>query len=164
MKSLVIIRHAKSSWADAGMEDFDRPLNERGKKDAPEMAKRLLSKNISIDVLISSTAKRAQQTCRAFAEVYGIERSSIILKPELYLAPAEIFYKVITETNSKYNCIAVFAHNPGITEFANSLTSARIDDMPTCAVYALHISTDNWKDFKVSKKDFWFFDYPKRIE
>jgi phosphohistidine phosphatase len=162
MKQLFIIRHAKSSWADAGMDDFDRPLNERGKKDAPEMARRLLNKNISIDAFITSTAKRAQQTCKAFAETFEAEKNKIILKPELYLAPAEMFFKVISETDNVFNYIAVFAHNPGITGFANSLTYTRVDDMPTCAVYALHIHTKSWKDFADAKKDFWFFDYPKK--
>lgn len=163
MKSLLIVRHAKSSWANVGMNDFDRPLNERGQKDAPEMARRLLNQKIRIDAFFTSTAKRAQQTCKAFVDVLGADKNKIILKPELYLAPAAIFFKVLSETNKKFDCIAVFAHNPGITDFANCLTTTKIDDMPTCAIYALHIHADSWEDVRKAKKEFWFFDYPKNV-
>jgi phosphohistidine phosphatase len=162
MKKLLLIRHAKSSWADAGMDDFDRPLNERGKADAPLMAQRLLKKDVQIDVFISSTARRAQKTCALFMNEYAIDKEQMILKPELYLAPPEVFYKCITETANEYDTIAIVAHNPGITDCANSLTTTKVDDMPTCAVYAVNVETDDWKKFSTSKKEFWFFDYPKK--
>lgn len=162
MKQLLLIRHAKSSWADAGMDDFDRPLNERGKTDAPEMAKRLLKKHITINAFISSAAKRAQITCALFMKEFNVEKEKMIIKQELYLAPPEIFYKCIADINDKFETIAVFAHNPGITEFTNNLTNIRVDDMPTCSVYAINIDTDSWSSFTNAKKSFWFFEYPKK--
>lgn len=162
MKQLLLIRHAKSSWADAGMEDFERPLNERGKMDAPEIAKRLLKKNIKIDAFISSAAKRAQKTCALFMKEFNADKEKMIVKQKLYLAPPELFLRCITAIDDEYNTIAVFAHNPGITEFANTLTTVRVDDMPTCSVYAISIDTDKWSNFSNAKKQFWFFEYPKK--
>jgi phosphohistidine phosphatase len=162
MKKLLLIRHAKSSWADAGMDDFDRPLNERGKVDAPSMAKRLLNKEVKIDAFMSSTANRAQKTCALFMKEYGIDKEQMLLQPELYLAPPEVFIKCIEEIDDQIKTIAVVAHNPGITDFANSLTQTKVDDMPTCAVYAVEIATDKWKKFRTAKKEFCFFEYPKK--
>jgi phosphohistidine phosphatase len=161
MKQLLLIRHAKSSWADAGMDDFDRPLNERGKTDAPEMAQRLLSRQIKIDAFMSSAAKRAQKTCALFMKEFEVDKEKMIIKQELYLAPPELFYKCIEEMNDQFETIALFAHNPGITEFANHLTNVRVDEMPTCSVYAITIEADSWKHFSNAPKSFWFFEYPK---
>lgn len=163
MKQLIIIRHAKSSWDFSVLNDFDRPLNERGHKDAPMMAKRLLQKKITIDAFLSSTAKRAFTTATYFAKEYGIKESSIIRKEELYHAPPKIFYKVINEANNALDTIAVFAHNPGITDFVNELTSVRIDNMPTCGIFMITVDTDSWKNFETAKKTFVLFDYPKSI-
>jgi phosphohistidine phosphatase len=160
MKSLLLIRHAKSSW-DFNVEDFERPLNERGNKNAPEMAKRLLKKDIKIDALVSSPAKRALSTATYFAEEYGKKVKNIIIVPALYNAAAESFYTAIEDLDNDDKIVAIFSHNPGITEFANSLTDTRIDDMPTCAVFALKADIKKWKDFRDAKKEFWFFDYPK---
>lgn len=162
MKSLLLIRHAKSSWADFSIKDFDRPLNDRGKKDAPAMAKRLLDKDITIDAFIASPAKRARKTAELFAKEYKAEKSSIIFFEELYLATASIFSEVISKTDDRFKTIAVFSHNEGITDFANSLTDTRIDDIPTCGIFAIKIKTKHWKDFLEAEKNFWFFDSPKK--
>lgn len=161
MKSLIVIRHAKSSWDFSVLNDFDRPLNERGHKDAPMMAKRLLDKKIPIDAFISSTAKRAFTTAAYFADMYDVKEKNIIKVPELYHAASAVFYDVIENTNDSFNTIALFSHNPGITDFVNQLTNTRIDDMPTCGVFAVTIKTECWKDFANAEKAFWFFDYPK---
>ena len=158
MKTLIIIRHAKSSWANIGEADFDRPLNERGKKDAPEMAEKLLAANIKIDAFVSSPAKRAKKTCKAFMEMYNVERENIILIDELYNAQVATFYQVVSSLKNDYNNVAMFSHNPGISEFANSLCNGvDIDDMPTCAVFAVQINIDDWKDFESVEKKFLFF-------
>jgi phosphohistidine phosphatase len=159
-----IIRHAKSSWDNASVNDFDRTLNDRGKKDAPAMAKRLMAKKISIDAIVSSPAKRAKKTASFFAEEYGFEENNIIYKTELYAAPQEVFYDVIKKLDNLFHHIALFSHNPGITEFANSLTAVRIDDMPTCSIFAVKLNIKNWNDFRAAEKEFWFFDYPKLLE
>lgn len=161
MKTLIVVRHAKSSWAIAGQDDFDRPLNDRGKKDAPEMAARLKDKGIEPDLLVSSPAKRAKKTAAYFAEAFKIDKDDILLVDRLYAAPAVVFGEVVTGLDDRYATVAVFAHNPGITEFANTLTNVRVDDMPTCAVFALQAKTDRWAAFGASEKNFLFFDYPK---
>ena len=160
MKTVYLIRHAKSSWEDPG-SDFDRPLNERGKKAAPDMANRLKKKKIVIDRLISSPAKRAKQTALLFASELNYDKEQILYDPELYLAGVPALLKAIQHAPEDANSIAIFSHNPGITEFANTLTPVRIDDMPTAAVYAVQAHCTGWQEFGTAKKEFLFFDYPK---
>ena len=160
MKSVLLIRHAKSSW-DFDVEDFDRPLNHRGMTDAPAMAKRLLKKDLKIDAFVSSPAKRAFTTAVFFAEAYDEKKKNIIVVPSLYEASVGDFFNAIEELDKELKTIAIFSHNPGITAFANKLTSTTIDDMPTCAVFAVKADIKKWPDFAEAKKDFWFFDYPK---
>lgn len=161
MKTLVLVRHAKSDWGNPGLDDFDRPLNERGKKDAPVMAQRLLDKKIKIDAFIASPAKRAAKTAKIFAAAFSQKKDDIIFKKELYLAEPAIFFTVIEKADDKLNSVAVFSHNYGITDFANQLTDARIDNIPTCGVFAIKIYSDTWSNFREAKKEFLFFDYPK---
>lgn len=161
MKTLLIIRHAKAESAFT-LNDFERPLNERGKKDAPAMAKRLLDKKITIDAFISSPAKRAKKTAELFCETLVGKEEDVILVSALYHAPPSVFYEVIKNTSDDFNTIAIFAHNPGISDFVNELTKAvQIDNMPTCAVFAVQTDIGQWKDFAKAKKEFLFFDYPK---
>ena len=161
MKQLVIVRHAKSSWDFINMDDKDRPLNDRGNKDAPMMAKRLLKKKVDIDLFVSSTATRAYTTASYFADVYDVKAKHIIQEDNLYEAPAGAFYRVVAKLPDDATCVALFSHNPGITDFANSLTSTPINDMPTCAIYAIKADIKHWSEFERADKEFWFFDYPK---
>ena len=162
MKTLLIIRHAKSEQSFFG-NDFERPLNERGKKDAPEMAKRVMDRNISIDAFVSSPAKRAKKTAESFCETFKQSIEGINFISALYHAPAREFYDVIKSLDDRLNTVAIFAHNPGISYFVNDLVSGvRIDNMPTCAVFALQMNITQWKDFAKAKKEFLFFDYPKK--
>lgn len=158
---LLIIRHAKSSWGDASLKDFDRPLNIRGHRDAPEMAARLLDKKIHIDAFVSSTAIRALTTAAYFAKAYGRKEKDIIKVPELYHAAIPVFYSTIASFDNAFASVALFSHNPGITAFVNGLSDARIDDMPTCAVFAVTADINNWKDFADAERSFFFFDYPR---
>ena len=160
MKTVLLIRHAKSNWDNAVLKDFDRPLNERGLRDAPAMAQRLLEKGVAIDAFISSPALRAITTCTFFAKAYNKE-TSITTYRDLYNAPTQVFGRVIKATEDIYDNIAIFAHNPGITDFANTLTNTRIDEMPTCAIFAVQAEVTKWKEFDKATKTFLFFDYPK---
>ena len=160
-KTLLLIRHAKSDWGDPSLSDFDRPLNGRGKSDAPVMAHRLLDKNIFIDAFISSPANRAKKTAGIFAKEYKRDKDEIIFRDELYAAPENVFYDVIVTADNKFKSIAIFSHNPGLTDFANLLTSTRVDNIPTCGIFAIRAKCDKWKNFKDAEKEFWFFDYPK---
>lgn len=161
LKTVFIIRHAKSDQRFFG-NDFERPLNERGRFDAPMMAKRLFEKNIKIDALVASPAVRAKKTAVLFSEILQMPASDIIFISALYHAPAEVFYDVIAALPDNLNTIALFSHNPGITYFVNSLsTGTRIDNMPTCAIFSAGAAVDRWSDFRKAKKDFLFFDQPK---
>jgi phosphohistidine phosphatase len=161
MKNLLIIRHAKSSWDSLAQRDFDRPLNDRGNRDAPMMAKRLQKREVEIDAFVSSPANRALSTATYFAEAYDRKPKHIIKVDILYHAEVEVFYKVIEELDDDYKTVAIYSHNPGITYFVNSLTNTRIDNMPTCGIFAVKAQIKSWQDFRKAAKDFWFFDYPK---
>jgi len=161
MKTLILVRHAKSDWGNPGLDDAERPLNDRGKKDAPVMAQRLKDKKINIDAFIASPAKRAAKTAKIFAEVFGKKKEDIVFNEKLYLAEPATFLSVITNTDNAFETIAIFSHNYGITDFANKLTEVRIDNIRTCGVLAVKADCKSWADFNEAKKEFWFFDYPK---
>lgn len=163
MKKLFIIRHAKSSWDIGVLNDFDRTLNERGHQNAPEMANRLLAKNFAMDAFVSSTAVRAFTTATYFAKAYNKSESDIIQVPNLYHAGVTNFFETIETIDDSLNSVAIFSHNPGITEFVNTLTKTQIDDMPTCGIFAVEIDITSWKSFKKASKKFLFFDYPKSV-
>jgi len=161
MKHVLLVRHAKSSWDAAEISDFDRPLNERGKRDAPEMAHRLLSRSVTIDAFVSSPAKRAKKTAELFAETMGAHKKDVLFFENLYHPVPSAFFAAIAGMADSLQCIAIFSHNPGITDFVNLLSTVRTDNMPTSAVYAVKADIQSWKEFEKAKKEFWFYDYPK---
>jgi phosphohistidine phosphatase len=161
-KTLLIIRHAKSSWEAGTLTDFERPLNDRGKKDAPVMAQKLKDKDIRIDAFVSSPAKRAKKTAELFAEVY--DQKEVIFISKLYHASVETFFEVIETLDDNFNSVALFSHNPGITEFVNLLRVVNnVIDMPTCGIFAVKIDAGSWSNSTKAKKEFLFFDYPKNL-
>lgn len=160
MKTIYLIRHAKAERAE-GINDEDRKLTEKGKLDARMMAKRLLDREIQIDAFVSSPAKRALKTCKIFAESFHAPKESIVEVPSLYMPDVADFEKVIQDLDNNWNSIALFSHNNGITDFANSLDIATIDNMPTCSIFAFSCETEQWETFLDAKKNLLFFDYPK---
>lgn len=161
MKTLLVIRHAKSSWDVTTISDFDRSLNERGKRDVPMMAQRLLDKNIVIDAFVSSPAKRAKKTAELFCTTFNKSKEDIILASPLYHATPEVFFDIVENLDENYQTVAIFSHNPGITEFVNELAEdVMVDNMPTCSIFAVQINAAKWKDFSQAKKELMFFDYP----
>lgn len=162
MKTVLLIRHAKSDQAFPG-NDFERPLNERGRKDAPGMAEKLLAKKVRIDGFVSSPAVRALTTAKLFCAAYNYKENEILQISALYHAPAPVFYDVISQLPDNWDHIAVFSHNPGITHFVNSCTDeVQVDNMPTCSVFAVAADCDSWAKFDAAKKHFLFFEYPKK--
>lgn len=161
MKQVFIIRHAKSDQRFWG-NDFERPLNDRGRSDALIMAKRFKNRQINIDAWIASPANRAKKTAEIFVENFNADAREIIFISALYHAAPEVFYDVINGLPDTFNSIALFSHNPGITYFADSLVQGvNIDNMPTCGLFAISSDTSRWHEFALSKKRFLFFDYPK---
>jgi phosphohistidine phosphatase len=166
VKTLYIIRHAKSSWNDPALDDFDRPLNDRGKRDAPRMGKRLKEKNVFPDLMLSSPAKRAFATARRIGKELKYKKDDIKTDRRLYHADEEIILDVIRGVKDKHNVVMVFGHNPGLTEFVNTLQDKEqdIDNIPTCGIAAFQLDIDSWKDINWGKGRMLFFDYPKSKE
>ncbi|MEO9004160.1 MAG: histidine phosphatase family protein [Ginsengibacter sp.] len=163
MKTLLIVRHAKSGWDDDSLSDFERTLTDRGKSDAIMMARRLIEKSIGIEAFVSSSARRAQQTAKIFMNEYATTEKSPLLIPSLYEGSVKDFNTAINSFNDESDVVALFAHNPGVTDFVNSTECSPIYNMPTCAVFGMAIETSHWKEFRKAKKEFLFFDYPKNI-
>jgi len=160
-KRFVIIRHAKSSWATLGQADFDRPLNDRGQKNAPEMGKRLLQYGLVPDLILSSSAKRTRQTTKALTEAMNFKGKTEWLE-KLYHAPVETIESVISSADDEYNTIFIVAHNPGLTQFLIEHGDRFItDNMPTCAIAAFELEADSWTDFHKAGKSIIQYDFPK---
>lgn len=163
-KIILLVRHAKSGWDDASLSDIERKLTDRGKSDAKMMAKRLQKRMIEIDAFVSSPAKRAGKTAKIFRKVYDAKKKKLQFVPSLYEASVNDFYNAIESLDNDFKSVAIFSHNPGITDFVNSLDCQPVYDMPTCAVFAIEVKLKDWKDFREAKKEFLFFDYPKNEE
>ena len=163
MKRLVLIRHAKSSWANPLQSDFDRPLNDRGEHDAPMMGERLKAAAILPDLVIASTAKRAAQTAKRVCKGMGYDTEKIDWQEELYHCVPSVFEELIYGVDDAVTTLAIVAHNPGISEFAASLDNTKaIHHMPTCAVAGFEIDADRWTDFHLAKKKTILYDTPKK--
>lgn len=162
MKTLFLIRHAKSSWSDPSLKDFDRPLNSRGERDAPMMAKLLHKTNPDIDIFLSSPANRALTTAIIIAKEFDLSEKDIIKNDNLYHASPSRILQVIAEQDDSLDSLAVFAHNPGLTDLANQLCSTRIDNLPTTGIFVVQFNVKTWAEIKNTTGDFLFFDYPKK--
>ena len=123
------------------------------------MADEILKREVALDALVTSDANRAVSTCAFFAMAYpGVP---IIKEPRLYQAGVKNFYEVVHGLSETYQCVALFSHNTGLTDFVNKLSNVRVDIVPTCGIYAVKADIERWTDFKNGKKAFWFFDFPK---
>jgi phosphohistidine phosphatase len=148
------------------MDDFDRPLNERGEKDAPHMARQLKHRDVVPDCMITSPANRALSTCQTFAKIFNFEKKKIISEPKFYHADPDTILKVLASfpehRHDKEDVVFVFGHNPGITEFANNLLNVSIDNIPTCGVVEATLNIYSWKEISYGCGKMDSFDYPKK--
>lgn len=158
MKTLILVRHAKSDWPEE-TADFDRPLAEKGIHDAEKMAVFLKEKQIQIDKFVSSPALRALSTCEIFDKTYQIQMET---NRKLYNASEKNFESVIFDLNDDLNSVAMFSHNNGISNFANSM-SEDLFMFPTCGVAGFEIDCNSWSEFENAKKKPLFFYEPKKI-
>lgn len=161
MKRIYVVRHAKSSWSDSRLSDIHRPLNERGKKDAPFMGKICASKGYIPDLLVSSNAKRASSTAKAFCKALGLDKSKLSYDKSLYHASEDAYINVCYGLDDKINAIMMFGHNPGITYLANSITLDYIDNVPTCGVLVIDATINSWRDLDFTNCKLKDFLYPK---
>ncbi len=162
MKTLILTRHAKSDWSNLNQRDFDRALNERGLHDAPMMGKRLAKRDMTIDQIIASTAKRTEQTALLVAAEINYNPERIMWVDKLYHASASTIENVLLESDDCFNTILLVCHNNGVTDFANSLSGIVTHDMPTCSMMAFTMNIGSWAEFPISKKTLLFYDYPKK--
>ena len=162
MRTLYLIRHAKSSWKDPGLDDFDRPLNKRGEDDAPVMGKRLDEQGIRPGLMITSPAKRATTTARRIAKEVGYSEKKIEENEAIYGGGVRQLLEVIQEIDDSNDQAMLFGHNPGLTSLALELTDAGIDNIPTCGIFCIRFAVGSWKDVDSGRGEVVFFDYPKK--
>ncbi len=161
-KTLYLIRHAKSSWDDASLRDHDRPLNKRGKRDAPLMANVLKKKGVKPDLIYSSTAVRALEFAKVIAETLDFKRKNIDATKDLYMADVNEMLGILRSVDNSAETVFMVSHNPYITEFANSLCNYNLDNIPTSGVFCVEFDVKKWKDIDLGKGRFVSFDYPKK--
>jgi phosphohistidine phosphatase len=160
MRTLLLVRHAKSSRDDASLPDRDRPLNARGEREAAEMAKRWLQRHPRPDLIVSSPAVRALATAQALAEGIDYERKAIVVNDDLYATTADALIAVIEELDDTLERVMLVGHNPEFTELAQRF-SAEIDHMPTCAVASFAFEVDSWSDIAQARPAKTDLDVPK---
>ncbi len=146
-KTLMLLRHAKSSWKDPGCSDHDRPLNKRGQKAAPRMGQLLRQQKLVPDRIVSSTAVRARATARAVAEESGVE-GEVQLSPELYLAAPASYIDVLRRLNGDLERVLAVGHNPGIESLLARLTGQE-RAMPTAALAVISLAIESWDELSV---------------
>jgi phosphohistidine phosphatase len=144
MKRLTLIRHAKSSWKNSGLADVDRPLNSRGKRDAPRMGAYLARQGIQPDIILASPARRARKTAKLLAGEIPGAAGRILADPALYEAGAAVILERVRALDESWQHVMLIGHNPGLTDFANLLTAIGIDNLPTCAVLVADLDIDFW--------------------
>jgi len=162
MKVVYFVRHAKSSWEDSRLKDFDRPLNKRGFRDAPFMGKLVHAKGAKPDRLISSPAVRALTTARFFAEAMAIEEAALQLEQSIYEAFADELMRIVQSLNNEWQEVMLFGHNPSLTTLANRFSASPISNVPTCGVFRVEAEVDDWKAFTASTASLTEFHYPKQ--
>jgi phosphohistidine phosphatase len=147
-KHFWLIRHAKSSWAEAHQDDFDRPLNARGVHDGERMADWLAEQTQRVDWLISSPAARAQATARFVRHGFGVSADAFILDESLYLAAPETILACLHSTPAEARCVAIVAHNPGMTQLVNMLASESqpLGNLPTFGSALFSCATSDWRN------------------
>ena len=162
LRSLTLIRHAKSSWDHPELQDFDRPLNRRGLKNAPMMGQRLAAANYRADMIISSPARRAITTAESIAAEIGFDPDHIVQNPLVYGASPGALTEVVTGIDDRFRHVALVGHNPGITLLCNILGDSRIDNLPTCGIARMEFDAHNWEDVSGQDGHLVEFDYPKK--
>lgn len=162
MKHLFIVRHAKSTWDYPTISDIDRPLKDRGIKDAYEIANKVLIRAVLPDAIISSPAVRALHTAIIFARVINFPAEEIIINQDFYMADPSETLRIINETDDSRKSLMIFGHNPGFTELANYLSGMDIENIPTSGLVHLTFSTSKWKDISRKNLSGELFDVPTK--
>lgn len=155
------MRHSKSGWDDPNQKDFDRTLNERGRKDAPEMGKRLKREGIKPDLIISSPALRAIKTTKEIAREIGYPEKNIKLEFDIYEADIDNLIHVIRNIDDSHQTVILVGHNPSLTGLVGYLTNQFIDNIPTSGIAQISFELPTWKQVTRVSGKLTGFDYPK---
>ena len=150
MKTLLILRHAKSSWKEQDLPDHDRPLNKRGKNDAPRMGKLLKDEDLIPDLIMSSTAVRAKKTAELVAKACKY-KGKIVLNHSLYGAEPAAYLKILEGLSDKHMVVLVVGHSPSVEDTVGLLTCSLDVIMPTCALAQISLPIKNWAELKKQK-------------
>ncbi|WP_310598902.1 histidine phosphatase family protein [Desulfobulbus sp.] len=161
---LLICRHAKSSWQDASLGDFDRPLNKRGERDAPEMGRRLARRGLRPDLIVTSSAVRALATALHYARQLDIPPEQVRRNRAQYSASVPELIELIRTVDPDVSTLMLVGHNPESTGLANVLGGLRIDNIPTCGIVGLAFPQRTWAEIETGTGTLLFFDYPKKQE
>lgn len=156
------MRHAKSSWEEEGLRDRERPLNKRGKRDAPAMGILLRGRKFQIDCIVSSPAVRALSTAEAVADELQYEKGNIVQEARLYEASASHMLMVVHSWDNRLNTVLMVGHNPGLTHFVNQLTGMGVDNVPTAGIVTVKYPIEQWCDVGEVKGQIHSFEYPKK--
>ncbi len=163
MKTLFLIRHAKSSWTDINQKDFERPLDGAGITTAHEMAANLSKNTPAIDLFISSPAARTTETCKIFCRAFSFNENEIVFVPNLYEGSEKNYEAALSVVSDKHKQVALVGHNPGITYFANRIVPNKwIENIPACGIIAVESDCTSWKDFVASPSRLLFMDFPPK--
>ncbi|MEW6506499.1 MAG: histidine phosphatase family protein [Bacteroidota bacterium] len=162
MKTLYLIRHAKSSWDDKDLTDFERPLNKRGNRDAPFMALLLKEEKVVPDLIISSPALRAISTAQIFADKFDYPKNKILLEKSIYLSGIKELEAIVQSIPDSHNIVFVFGHNPSITHYANHLGNKFITNIPTCGIVGIGFYEKNWHKVEMGKGKTFRLEFPKK--
>ena len=164
LRTLYLVRHAKAALPTAAQPDYDRPLNERGERDAPNMGLRLRELGASPQQVLASAARRTIQTARHLAAALRLPAEAVQLIKDLYQSTPESIARQINGVDAAVTELMVVGHNPGITDLANGLSGAfRVDDMPTCGVVGVRAEAADWREFWDAAKEVFLYEWPKKV-
>ena len=162
-KTLILMRHAKSSWDDPTLDDKDRPLNKRGKRNAPEMGRRLAEDGFMPEVVISSPARRALKTAERAASELGFEKSDVGIEDSIYSWDSNSVLEAIWGLDDDLSSVMMVIHNPAITDLVNELTGSDIENIPTAGVAVIGFEAPKWSKVQAGSGELVMFDYPKKL-
>lgn len=163
MKTLTVVRHAKSSWSDPYLDDRRRPLNKRGNRDAPVMGQRILEHDIRPSLIVSSPAARAWTTAKIIAGEISYPLEFLQRDDRLYHASRERILAVIADQDAGFNSLMIVGHNPGLTDFSNFLSPGLTGNLPTTGVVSVEIDQDDWNLAAQPETRLVVYDYPKKV-
>ena len=162
MKTLTLVRHAKSSWKDSSLSDRDRPLNKRGERDVPIMAKRIVAAGIRPSLIVCSPAVRAWTTAKVIASEIGYPIEFLQRENKLYLASLDDLLDVLVSQDNGFNSLMLVGHNPGLTTFANYLSPGITNNVPTAGVVSVNFDRVDWNLYERPETELLNYDYPKK--